>query len=122
MRNDFDPDFLQSRESLGAVQGHFNRPKCYQSGMFEATFARPQCTERLIQVPVPHRGPCSRGMRRLDPYSSANYFWPIKDSRLGLHLGGSTQISSTGMVVYEPSGPYNAPEYISVRREGGQRS
>jgi hypothetical protein len=116
MRNDFDPDFLQSREYLGAVRGHSNRPKCYQSGVFEATFARPQCTERLVQVPVSHRGPCSRGTRsfreqQLNPYTSAQYFWPIKDYHMGLHRGGTTQISNTGMVVYEPRGEFNAPEW-----------
>ncbi len=109
MRNDFDVDYLQTRERLGAVTGHFNRPRCHTNGAFEATFAVPSCRERIMHVPVAHRGPCARGPTRFYPYNTAQYFWPIKDYNLGLHRGGTTQISSTGMIVYEPRGPFNTP-------------
>lgn len=115
--HDLDADFWASRERLGAVRCHGNRPCCRQSGLYSATFAEPRCLEtvhgtpRGIRVQVAQRGP------RLPPpnipynaYETASVFFPIPQIDMSLHTGGTTDVTETGTMMYDPRGRYNKPD------------
>lgn len=116
-RSDFDQEYWQSRERLGASRCRPGRPCCRQPGLYSATFTKPVCltspcgAPRMMRVQVPQRGPrMPPPQMRYNPYESAAIFFPIPHVNMDLYGGGTTRITSTGTLVYEPRGPFNRPD------------
>ncbi len=43
-------------------------------------------------------------------YESAAIFFPIPQVNMSLHTTGTTSVTTTGTLVYDPRGPFNVPD------------